>query len=368
MDADNDPYFNPSYFPPQSDTAHGNQNSDDSEDDDSDVSPKLRIRVAMSDDDDDDDDDDEMTVSNRRETAQGYPNSENGDNRRASGLQRTQHHTPSLQRVFVISMHHMMPVSQELATKFTLNGDNALEISKFNHSVAVTANRSDLAKIWATVVMLLRSLSDLASRNKLAVWVAHPFGRSLANSIIRSLTKSRDVQTLALVLCIFQRAAQEMEASWFYQEDSSLPNDKPPPSQPIKFLHTHFGDAMLPRTSQFFRQQDLSSPTPSLLAQHTPHHSACFAYADLLLRWGWSALGREVMKFVDVSKLPPEHVSVVYDPEVPKRCGLCQLPVNGMAVWCVGCGHGGHSDHMKLWFQKHLKCAVGCGCSCCDYI
>ena len=45
-------------------------------------------------------------------------------------------------------------------------------------------------------------------------------------------------------------------------------------------------------------------------------------------------------------------------------CSVCQLPVRGMYVWCQGCGHGGHTHHMRKWFENSLVCPTGCGHVC----
>ena len=51
---------------------------------------------------------------------------------------------------------------------------------------------------------------------------------------------------------------------------------------------------------------------------------------------------------------------------VPPRavCSVCQLAVRGLHVWCQGCGHGGHVDHMREWFRTSLECPTGCGHQC----
>ncbi|KAJ1963816.1 SEA (Seh1-associated) complex subunit [Dimargaris xerosporica] len=46
------------------------------------------------------------------------------------------------------------------------------------------------------------------------------------------------------------------------------------------------------------------------------------------------------------------------------RCVLCHLPIRGHIVWCRGCGHGGHVDHLTAWFQRHTSCPSGCGHEC----
>lgn len=45
-------------------------------------------------------------------------------------------------------------------------------------------------------------------------------------------------------------------------------------------------------------------------------------------------------------------------------CAICRLPVKGSLVWCAGCGHGGHSQHMRQWFAAESACPTGCGHIC----
>ena len=48
------------------------------------------------------------------------------------------------------------------------------------------------------------------------------------------------------------------------------------------------------------------------------------------------------------------------------RCAICDLPVRGSFVWCQGCGHGGHADHLYEYFVTHgaTECPAGCGHVC----
>lgn len=45
-------------------------------------------------------------------------------------------------------------------------------------------------------------------------------------------------------------------------------------------------------------------------------------------------------------------------------CSLCTLPVKGLFIRCIICGHGGHNDHIREWFRGNNECAEGCGCFC----
>lgn len=42
------------------------------------------------------------------------------------------------------------------------------------------------------------------------------------------------------------------------------------------------------------------------------------------------------------------------------NCSICNEPVTGVYVWCQGCGHGGHMQHMHDWFDMHAVCPTGC--------
>ncbi|KAJ2771193.1 SEA (Seh1-associated) complex subunit [Coemansia nantahalensis] len=47
-------------------------------------------------------------------------------------------------------------------------------------------------------------------------------------------------------------------------------------------------------------------------------------------------------------------------------CVVCQMPVQGRYIWCKGCGHGGHAEHIREWFEElgQRSCPSGCGHSC----
>ncbi|XP_072444373.1 GATOR2 complex protein WDR24-like [Chiloscyllium punctatum] len=45
-------------------------------------------------------------------------------------------------------------------------------------------------------------------------------------------------------------------------------------------------------------------------------------------------------------------------------CAVCHHAVKGLFVWCQGCTHGGHLQHLMDWFQFHTHCPTGCGHLC----
>ncbi|GAO47773.1 hypothetical protein G7K_1971-t1 [Saitoella complicata NRRL Y-17804] len=48
------------------------------------------------------------------------------------------------------------------------------------------------------------------------------------------------------------------------------------------------------------------------------------------------------------------------------KCALCEIPVNGLGVFCLECSHGGHATCMRSWFADggEERCAMGMGCEC----
>ncbi|XP_059148991.1 GATOR complex protein WDR24-like [Physella acuta] len=45
-------------------------------------------------------------------------------------------------------------------------------------------------------------------------------------------------------------------------------------------------------------------------------------------------------------------------------CSVCHQPVRGAFVWCQGCCHGGHVDHMMEWLSVSNQCPAGCSHHC----
>lgn len=105
-------------------------------------------------------------------------------------------------------------------------------------------------------------------------------------------------------------------------------------------------------------------------------------YADVLLRWNLLIQRAQLQKTLSV--LPR-----TWEVMIGLRCGecnstchkakcecknktalicaLCRGGVRGPATICSRCGHGGHQQHMKLWFRSEQQCATGCTCECLKY-
>ena len=48
------------------------------------------------------------------------------------------------------------------------------------------------------------------------------------------------------------------------------------------------------------------------------------------------------------------------------ECAVCRTHVKSRAVFCIRCGHGGHSTCIQQWSAVSAVCPTGCGCRCGD--
>lgn len=114
--------------------------------------------------------------------------------------------------------------------------------------------------------------------------------------------------------------------------------------------------------------------------QKNLHDTFKKCYADILYSWGLLNQRALVLKYL--STPPPSTGGVEFITECKRckrstrgpccsnckkpllTCTLCRLPVRGAAICCLLCSHGGHTEHLKKWFDKYDVCAYGCGCKC----
>ncbi|XP_003376470.1 WD repeat-containing protein 24 [Trichinella spiralis] len=47
-----------------------------------------------------------------------------------------------------------------------------------------------------------------------------------------------------------------------------------------------------------------------------------------------------------------------------QNCSVCEETIRGLFLWCPGCMHGGHLNHIESWFRSHSSCPTGCGHKC----
>ncbi|XP_077978398.1 GATOR2 complex protein WDR24-like isoform X2 [Glandiceps talaboti] len=49
---------------------------------------------------------------------------------------------------------------------------------------------------------------------------------------------------------------------------------------------------------------------------------------------------------------------------ITNTCTICHHVVKGLYVWCQGCSHGGHLNHIEEWLKVSPWCPAGCGHRC----
>lgn len=91
------------------------------------------------------------------------------------------------------------------------------------------------------------------------------------------------------------------------------------------------------------------------------------SYGELLYRWGLLVNRAKVLKYLSTNVDQQRGVEFVTECTVCAKvtpaptcrdcrkpllyCALCRLPVRGSANACLQCGHGGHTEHMRRWFE-----------------
>lgn len=244
----------------------------------------------------------------------------------------------------------------------------------------------------------------------------HPCGRRLLETLIDHHLEQRDIQTAALICCVFRIEPEESDES-----DDEVPcgrkkNSKSECStdtgRDLAMEAVAFGAAMAGHvrsnsdTTQAMdeallylgrsyyeqlrnegikseQQKDDEDDVDDTILDPEKEKDGKWeevkrAYAGILTRWGMTERSAEVMKCLSKSEVRKVSVNrqcadcgrrfqgqtcdVCRRPT--DRCALCRIPVRGVMSMCLACGHGGHTHHMAEWFEERAFCATGCGCKC----
>lgn len=100
-----------------------------------------------------------------------------------------------------------------MGERYRLDG-SAVVACRHNASAAVTAGRTDLVHVWRTAELAARfqaamTASILANGSDNcdggAPWTHHPFGKRLVHSLVAHYAERGDLQTAAVLSCIFSK-------------------------------------------------------------------------------------------------------------------------------------------------------------------
>ncbi|KAL7753295.1 hypothetical protein RI367_001070 [Sorochytrium milnesiophthora] len=119
--------------------------------------------------------------------------------------------------VYIRDLSAMMPSSRELAYAYGQHPANPVEACGQYAAAARSLGRFDLVRVWTLAQMVLAQplrpppqphdsvmrRPHHSSFEQSVEWGAHPFGRQCVEQIFRHYERLRDVQTLALLSCVF---------------------------------------------------------------------------------------------------------------------------------------------------------------------
>ena len=201
-------------------------------------------------------------------------------------------------------------------------------------------------------------------------WADSVLGCGLLRRVLLLLTQHHDVQFLATCVCVLGGPAQTIALMYPPNQDATT---APLPAES--------GEILLEQISILRGLLDRSLVT----------------YADILCRWGFMVKAVEVYKHetafspagdnkgdrnmvglgVSCSRCRgaatvlasknsnyPNAFWCVDCRDFAIYCAICMASVRCTAFFCASCGHGGHPDHVKTWFEQSVECPTGCGCRC----
>lgn len=70
----------------------------------------------------------------------------------------------------------------------------------------------------------------------------------------------------------------------------------------------------------------------------------------------------KTLKNVNIMSCLEAELCVKYDNTLLIQCLNCLI--SGNSIFCLRCGHGGHTTHILDWFKENDECPTGCSCKC----
>ncbi|XP_058057378.1 GATOR complex protein Wdr59 [Anopheles bellator] len=325
--------------------------------------------------------------------------------------------------VHVYDVSKILYVSRELAESYVISTTNVAEMCRQNRAAAERCGRLDLVQCWSLAEMIAQPGTDFEPDDDM-LCAQNPFAKSLLESLILHFARIHDIQTAAMLCCAFGRhCPSALELSMSSSSSSKSINQshllsghrkiKPSGSPYHTILPVDTSSAssinqgwMLAQQLKHLRSNSWSDSLDDFRllgangATGGSSSSAQFgdinrgllgdsnrylydnfrrSYAEMLYRWGLLVPRAKVLKFLSNYVDTPRCVEFVTEclhccrvgapacatcKKPVLYCSLCRLPVRGAANACLQCGHGGHTDHMRIWFERYDVCATGCGCQC----
>lgn len=309
--------------------------------------------------------------------------------------------------VLIYNMSGIMPINQFLAQNYILDSTDPVGTCNHNATCAARVGRKDLFQIWS--VAALTASPHLSAESKGPddgiPWAQHPFGRLMVESIISHYLKHYDIQTVAMLCCVFGGENAEGSSGRRFAFDQACNSVGGSPyhtvtGPPDPGFNGRFIEALKRNRSNSWSDSidDIrfmdNTPDPREV-EWANHRANCKMlnpvkaslydeykkkYAEILYKWQLYEQRARVLKCL--STIPPKTKAVDFVAvchyckgdvrgvqcdkckKLALHCIICHRAVRGELHFCVFCGHGGHVSHMMDWFQSQSECPSGCGCHC----
>lgn len=191
--------------------------------------------------------------------------------------------------------------------------------------------------------------------------------------------KIGDIQTYAMLTCVFDQVGSE---NWSKHSKPVIEPDVPPPAL-IRKLPTRRRPAKLADWGWNATVKSFAQLLDASEMQKWYHYR--YRYAEMLYGWGLLTKRAEMLKYIPSMRTQSlSNGTLEFLPQCEQCgarclgagcakchrpaliCAICHRPPQGLALFCLICGHGGHLEHMKDWFQleNEGQCPAGCGCQC----
>ncbi|XP_060605076.1 GATOR complex protein WDR59-like isoform X4 [Ruditapes philippinarum] len=307
-----------------------------------------------------------------------------------------------LEPVRIYNTHCLLNIHRELAEKYSLDVTNIESMCEHNKKEAAAVGRKDLVRLWSMIpVTCSQMLTPSTNPDDGIPWAQRPFGRQMYESLINYYKSIHDVQTLAMICCVFwdkKIVVSVPQSSNIKKSASKASLDYVPPNMELKFgsstdsgwnllptPHMEAGSLSPPETvtspniSNFLSRamvkirrsnslsdfsfedyrfaEELDPKEKAEEIERKQHENNCRildpskyilydhflkVYADILYRWGLRNQYAQIMKHVTIP--PEQHAGI----EFGVQCHYCKADVRGVkcgtckmkAFQCVICHTG----------------------------
>ncbi|XP_054717555.1 GATOR complex protein WDR59-like [Uloborus diversus] len=343
----------------------------------------------------------------------------NLQDRRSSGLKQLSNSGA----VLIYSISKLIPINQNLAQNYVFGSEDISATCAKNAAVAAKEGCRDLVQVWSLVGLIASSASSATTGVDGIPWAQHPFGRKALESLIYHYGSNYDVQTAAMLACIFHVKSSEnktkkavdvvssgnisqISGKWWLKPGGSPYHTVLPADNTFEGWNLVIGAALKRNRSNSWSDSieeysffdDYSSNNSRNDARDEekfaveansrlldPAHAAEFdnyklIYADILYRWNLLEQRAQVLKTVSATIERHKGIDFLIECQHCKKdvngahcyhckkfalsCAICSVAVKGCSSFCMVCGHGGHTKHMEEWFSDIDVCPTGCGCKC----